>query len=82
MIDHATINLISRFVSRTHLTADLSHANQDSGAAGGRQQDNIAIGNYHYDDGSCASIQDDDGGRILENTNNNISVNEIGMSSH
>ena len=47
MIDHATINLISRFASRTHLTADLSHTNQDAGA-GSRQHDNVAIGNYHY----------------------------------
>lgn len=64
MIDHATINLISRFASRTHLTADLSHTNQDAGA-GSRQHDNVAIGNYHYDDGSCHSL-DEEQGRILD----------------
>lgn len=64
MIDHATINLISRFASRTHLTADLSHTNPDAGA-GSRQHDNVAIGNYHYDDGSCHSL-DEEQGRILD----------------
>ena len=63
MIDHATLNLVSRFASRTHLTADLSHTNQD--AVNGRH-DNVAVGNYHYDDGSCVSLGDEDNGRILE----------------
>ena len=82
MIDHATINLISRFCSRTHLTADLSHANPSQDSAGARHQDNIAVGNYHYDEGSCASLENEEnGGRILDGgTNGNISVNEAGAS--
>ena len=85
MIDHATINLISRFCSRTHLTADLSHANPSQDSAGGRQQDNIAVGNYHYDEGSCVSLDNDEGagGRILDgNTGNggNLVVAEVAAS--
>jgi len=72
MIDHATINLISRFVSRTHLTADLSHNNQEAGQGGRRET--VAVGNYYYDDGSQVSINDDDHNKILENTGAGISV--------
>lgn len=54
MIDHATINLISRFVSRTHLTADLSHSNPDAGQHS--RHDFVAVGHYDYDEGSQVSI--------------------------
>lgn len=62
MIDHATLNKISQFASRTHLTADLSHTNHESGANMSHRGENVAVGNYHYDDGSGASILDDQSG--------------------
>ena len=63
MIDHATLSLVSKFTHRTHLTADLSHANH---AEEGRDRA-VAVGNYDYDDGSQASILESDNNQILEN---------------
>ena len=62
MIDFPTLNLISKFVNRTPLAADLSHATHGES----QTQANISIGNFDYDDGSLASdIEDQDPGSIL-----------------
>jgi len=63
MIDHATLNLVSKFTHRTHLTADLSHTNPGEGSSNDKS---VAVGNYDYDDGSQASILEQDSGRILD----------------
>ena len=65
MIDHATLNLVSKFAHRNHLTADLSYTNQGESSEAVNDR-NVAIGNYDYDNGSQASIQEQDSGRILD----------------
>jgi len=74
MIDHATLNLVSKFAHRTHLTADLSHSNQSNGNNAVEQ--NVAVGNYDYDDGSQASMFDDDRANSMDQ--NHIGVDASG----
>ena len=75
MIDFGTLNLISRFTHRTHLSSNLSYANQTDN--GNPSSDHGLIGNFDYDDGSQASINEEDPQRILGQNSINSSENGL-----
>ena len=58
IIDQTSLNLISKFVQKTKLAGELSHAGHGEGLTTGSS---AANGNYYYDDGSQASDGEGDG---------------------
>jgi len=61
MIDHATLDKVSKFVHKTQLAQDLSHMGQAQNGDGQFKQPRsaVAAGNYDYDDGAYGSDEED-----------------------
>lgn len=59
MIDHATLDKVSKFAHRTQLAQDLSHTTANGDGQFKQPRSAVAVGNYDYDDGAYGSDEED-----------------------